>query len=126
MTTLPARTETVIVGAGQAGLTMSWYLQQAGRGHDREPVGEVGPAGRLREHRVVHELRHGAQRELAGEPGLVRPQRVVYVSCNPRALARDLQLAEAFPYAIDTVQPVDMFPHTAHVETVVTLINRES
>jgi len=33
VTTLPARTETVIVGAGQAGLTMSWYLQQAGREH---------------------------------------------------------------------------------------------
>jgi 23S rRNA (uracil1939-C5)-methyltransferase len=55
----------------------------------------------------------------------LRPRRIVYVSCNPQALARDLQLAESSPYAIDTVQPVDMFPHTAHDETVVTLINRE-
>lgn len=53
--------------------------------------------------------------------GRVRPQRVVYISCNPEALARDLAEASAFPYAIDSVQPVDMFPHTAHVETVVTL-----
>jgi 23S rRNA (uracil1939-C5)-methyltransferase len=56
--------------------------------------------------------------------GHVRPRRMVYVSCNPQALARDLQTASAFPYAIESVQPVDMFPHTAHVETVVTLVNR--
>ena len=54
--------------------------------------------------------------------GELNPARVVYVSCNPQALARDLQIAESFRYTIDTVQPVDMFPHTAHVETVVTLI----
>ena len=53
--------------------------------------------------------------------GRIRPQRVVYISCNPEALARDLAEAAAFPYAIDAVQPVDMFPHTAHIETVVTL-----
>jgi len=58
--------------------------------------------------------------------GRLRPQRVVYVSCNPEALARDLREAAAFRYVIDSVQPVDMFPHTAHVETVVTLTNRES
>jgi len=54
--------------------------------------------------------------------GRLAPHRLIYVSCNPEALARDLQLASAFPYAIRTVQPVDMFPHTAHVETVVTLV----
>jgi 23S rRNA (uracil1939-C5)-methyltransferase len=58
--------------------------------------------------------------------GRLRPHRAVYVSCNPEALARDLQVASSFPYRIDSVQPVDMFPHTAHVETVVTLTNRES
>jgi 23S rRNA (uracil1939-C5)-methyltransferase len=56
--------------------------------------------------------------------GRIRPARVVYISCNPEALARDLGEAAQFPYAIDRVQPVDMFPHTAHVETVVTLIRR--
>jgi 23S rRNA (uracil1939-C5)-methyltransferase len=53
--------------------------------------------------------------------GRLKPARVIYISCNPSALARDLQTASSFPYDIESVQPVDMFPHTAHVETVVIL-----
>jgi 23S rRNA (uracil1939-C5)-methyltransferase len=56
--------------------------------------------------------------------GRLAPLRLIYVSCNPEALARDLRLASEFPYAIHTVQPVDMFPHTAHVETVVTMVRK--
>jgi 23S rRNA (uracil1939-C5)-methyltransferase len=51
----------------------------------------------------------------------VRPPRAVYISCNPEALARDLAQIAAHGYRIGSVQPVDMFPHTGHVETVVTL-----
>lgn len=47
------------------------------------------------------------------------PQRVVYVSCDPATLARDLAVFEALGYKTEKVQPVDMFPSTAHVETVV-------
>jgi 23S rRNA (uracil1939-C5)-methyltransferase len=43
----------------------------------------------------------------------------VYVSCNPEALAHDLRIITAHGYRIVSMQPVDMFPHTAHVETVV-------
>lgn len=51
------------------------------------------------------------------------PQKIVYVSCNPATQARDLNiLSEA--YDIVTVQPVDMFPHTMHVENVVELRRR--
>ena len=46
---------------------------------------------------------------------------IVYVSCNPKTLARDLALLCGFGYSITSVQPIDMFPHTAHVETVVAL-----
>ena len=51
------------------------------------------------------------------------PERIVYVSCNPATQARDLQLMDA-NYKVAEVQPVDMFPHTPHVENVVLLTKR--
>lgn len=47
------------------------------------------------------------------------PRRVVMVSCNPATMARDLKVLEEAGYRTEAVQPVDMFPRTAHVETVV-------
>lgn len=52
------------------------------------------------------------------------PETVVYVSCNPATQARDLALMDGM-YAVTDVQPVDMFPHTHHVENVVRLIRRQ-
>jgi 23S rRNA (uracil1939-C5)-methyltransferase len=51
----------------------------------------------------------------------MRPARVVYVSCNPEALARDLASAARAGYEIDPVQPLDMFPHTPHIEAIAAL-----
>ena len=51
------------------------------------------------------------------------PKRIVYVSCNPATQARDLALLDA-KYKVTRVQPVDMFPHTQHVENVVQLCLR--
>ena len=51
------------------------------------------------------------------------PDRIVYVSCNPATQARDLQAMDA-AYKVAEVQPVDMFPHTPHVENVVLLTKR--
>jgi 23S rRNA (uracil1939-C5)-methyltransferase len=47
------------------------------------------------------------------------PARAVYVSCDPESLARDLARITKRGYAIESMQPVDMFPHTPHIETVV-------
>ncbi len=52
------------------------------------------------------------------------PQRIVYVSCNPATQARDLALMDEW-YEVRKVQPVDLFPHTHHVENVVLLVRRE-
>jgi 23S rRNA (uracil1939-C5)-methyltransferase len=49
------------------------------------------------------------------------PKKVVYVSCDPESLARDLARITRCGYEIDSMQPVDMFPHTPHIETVVVL-----
>jgi 23S rRNA (uracil1939-C5)-methyltransferase len=50
----------------------------------------------------------------------IRPARVVYVSCGPDALANELPVILKAGYRVTRVQPVDMFPHTDHIETVVT------
>ena len=51
----------------------------------------------------------------------IRPALAIYVSCNPEALARDLGPISRSGYQIRSLQPVDMFPHTAHIETVTIL-----
>ena len=48
----------------------------------------------------------------------MNPQRVVYVSCDPATLARDLRRFQEQGYFTREMTPVDMFPRTAHVETV--------
>ena len=49
------------------------------------------------------------------------PARIVYISCNPATQVRDVELLQQYGYRLRIVQPVDMFPHTDHVETVALL-----
>jgi 23S rRNA (uracil1939-C5)-methyltransferase len=56
----------------------------------------------------------------------LNPKKVVYVSCNPETQARDLKYLTQHGYKVRKIQPVDMFPHTNHVETVVLLSQRKA
>lgn len=68
---------------------------------------------------VVDPPRKGCDKELLETIIQMKPKRVVYVSCNPSTLARDLRILEDGGFKTIEVQPVDMFPQTMHVETVV-------
>ncbi|MEB3103397.1 23S rRNA (uracil(1939)-C(5))-methyltransferase RlmD [Ferviditalea candida] len=68
---------------------------------------------------VVDPPRKGCDPLLLDTILAMSPKRVVYVSCNPSTLARDLRILEDGGYRTVEVQPVDMFPHTVHVECVI-------
>lgn len=70
---------------------------------------------------VVDPPRAGCEQKVLAAIAEVQPERVVYVSCNPASLARDLAFMEQHGYKAIVAQPVDMFPMTSHVETVVLL-----
>ena len=63
--------------------------------------------------------RAGSSPEFLSALLALSPERVVYISCNPETLARDLGVLTAGGYRARRIRPVDMFPHTEHVETVV-------
>lgn len=73
---------------------------------------------------VVDPPRKGCDIKLLNAIGEAKPKRVVYVSCDPSTLARDLKHLEISGYKTVEVQPVDMFPMTKHIETVVKLIRK--
>jgi len=50
------------------------------------------------------------------------PEKIIYVSCNPATMARDIKMLVSEKYMIQELQPIDMFPHTPHIECVATLI----
>jgi len=62
--------------------------------------------------------RKGCAPELLEAVAGVEPVRIVYVSCSPATLARDVKLLSALGYTAEAARPVDMFPQTGHVETV--------
>ena len=70
---------------------------------------------------VVDPPRKGCDEALLQTIIDMKPEKVVYVSCNPATLARDLRLLEDGGYQTMEVQPVDMFPQTTHVEAIVLL-----
>jgi 23S rRNA (uracil1939-C5)-methyltransferase len=65
--------------------------------------------------------RAGASEEFLEATMHLRPKRIVYISCNPKTQVRDVAILQGSGYALKTVQPVDMFPHTDHIENIIVL-----
>ncbi|MBQ6322994.1 MAG: 23S rRNA (uracil(1939)-C(5))-methyltransferase RlmD [Lachnospiraceae bacterium] len=75
---------------------------------------------------VVDPPRKGCQEAVLQTMLRARPQRIVYVSCDPGTLARDLKMLRMGGYRLEKVQPVDMFPQTANIECVAMMVmNRD-
>ncbi|EYE87529.1 hypothetical protein Q428_12875 [Fervidicella metallireducens AeB] len=70
---------------------------------------------------VVDPPRKGCEKELLYAISEMNPERIVYVSCDSSTLARDLGILDELGYKTKEIQPVDMFPQTAHVECVARL-----
>ncbi|UJF16261.1 23S rRNA (uracil(1939)-C(5))-methyltransferase RlmD [Jeotgalibaca sp. MA1X17-3] len=70
---------------------------------------------------ILDPPRSGAGGKVMRSIGRLGTNKIIYISCSPKSLAEDLRWLNDFGYELVTVQPVDQFPHTAHVETVVLL-----
>lgn len=73
---------------------------------------------------LVDPPRSGLSNEVLDELARLAPPRIVYVSCDPATLARDVQKLARHGYTFQEAQPLDMFPQTFHVETVAVLTRR--
>lgn len=73
---------------------------------------------------VVDPPRKGCEEIVLKTMADMNPKRIVYVSCKPSTMARDIKILEDLGYKMSKVQPVDMFPHTLHCETVVKMSKR--
>lgn len=74
---------------------------------------------------VVDPPRKGCEESLLETIASIGPAKMIYVSCDPGTLARDLKYMVEKGYEVIEVQPVDLFPHTLHVETIVSLKKSE-
>jgi 23S rRNA (uracil1939-C5)-methyltransferase len=144
----PNRTDILLdlyCGAGAVGLSMAAHVREViGVEHESAAVKDARRNAALKaiaNARFIHADAEQAAKKLAEEgvrpdiivvdpprkglsPGLpeiiagMRPQRLVYISCNPATLARDAARLNVLGYALERAKAVDLFPRTAHVEAV--------
>ncbi|MGP4079803.1 23S rRNA (uracil(1939)-C(5))-methyltransferase RlmD [Pseudalkalibacillus sp. R45] len=73
---------------------------------------------------VVDPPRTGCDMTFLKTVAKIQPRRMVYVSCNPSTLAKDVDYLLKRGFKIERLQPVDMFPHTSHIEVIATLVKK--
>lgn len=103
------------------GLTNTYFLAKDARKGIDEMLESFGKPELL----LLDPPRSGAGGKVMRRIGRSKPERIVYVSCNPDTFAVDIKELEPFGYTLKTVQPVDLFPHTVHVECVALLVLNE-
>ena len=89
-------------------------------------IGEAAAAGERADVIFMDPPREGSTPQFIESVARMAPKRVVYVSCNPVTLARDLELLTRKGYKVESSTPVDMFPHSEHIETVVLLSHKKA
>lgn len=89
--------------------------------HLIDEIGEEGGAELI----VLNPPRKGCEEKVLQSVAAIKPPRIIYVSCSPETLSRDLDILSRLGYDTREVHPVDMFPQTIHVEDVALLERRE-
>ena len=87
-------------------------------------ISEAAAAGERADVIFMDPPREGSTPQFIESVARMAPKRVVYVSCNPETLARDLALLTKKGYRVESSTPVDMFPQTEHIEVVCQLVLR--
>ena len=93
-------------------------------GKAEEVVPKMYSEGKTANVVVVDPPRKGCDEKVLDTIVSMKPDRVVYVSCNPSTLARDLAYLNERGYKCVEIQPVDMFPHTMHVESCAKIVKK--
>jgi 23S rRNA (uracil1939-C5)-methyltransferase len=114
---VPAAIEDAARNARENGITNCTFLP----GEVRHVLPDLFARGVRADVVVADPPRAGFHPKALRSLAQLAAQRIVYVSCNPATLARDLQTLCGAGYRLTAVQPVDMFPHTPHIEVVVRL-----
>ncbi|WP_396232337.1 23S rRNA (uracil(1939)-C(5))-methyltransferase RlmD [Fredinandcohnia sp. QZ13] len=108
--------------ASDNGLSNTFFLAKDARKGIDEVLESFGRPELL----LLDPPRSGAGGKVMRRIGRSQPERIVYVSCNPETFATDIKELEPFGYTLKAVQPVDLFPHTVHVEAVALLVREEN
>ncbi|MPM65742.1 23S rRNA (uracil-C(5))-methyltransferase RlmCD [bioreactor metagenome] len=111
---IPQAIENAKENAGANGITNAEFIV----GKSEEEIPTLIAQGIKADVVVVDPPRKGCEEALLKALVEIKPKRIVYVSCDPATLARDLGVLDGLGYKTLEIQPVDMFPQTAHVECV--------
>lgn len=112
---IPQAIENAVRNAAENGVKNVEFIT----GESEKVIPELIKSGVKASVVVVDPPRKGCEESLLEAIAKMSPDRIVYVSCDPGTLARDLKILTELGYSTIEAQPVDMFPQTAHVECVV-------